>query len=53
MRARKWMTIVLSGGVLLQLESCAADLGYYFLELSATAVYDYLAALLDVTTETS
>jgi len=43
MKARKWIMVVLSGGVLLQLGSCATDLGYYLLD----AVLAYLPDLLD------
>lgn len=43
MTRRKWIALVLCGGVLLQLASCAANLGYYLLDAFA----DYLPTLLD------
>lgn len=45
---RKWMAVILSGGVLLSLESCAADVGYLLLD----AFVDYLPDLLDAWLET-
>jgi hypothetical protein len=49
MKIGKWMTVVLTGGLLLSLESCASDLGYYLLN----TLLEYVSDLLDTTTTTS
>ncbi len=38
MKAWKWTALVLTGGVLLQLNTCAVDLAYYVMQALATQV---------------
>ncbi|MCG3126288.1 MAG: hypothetical protein CHACPFDD_01120 [Phycisphaerae bacterium] len=43
MSIRQWIALTFCGGLVLQLASCAADLGYYLMDAFA----DYLPTLLD------
>lgn len=38
MKAWKWTALALSGGVLLQLSTCASDFGYYVMQALATQI---------------
>ena len=43
MKARKWIAIVVTGGLVLELTSCTSDLAYYAVD----AFVEYLPDLLD------
>jgi len=51
-KTRKWTILALSGGLLLSLKSCAADVGYYLLETLSGYLPDILEALTNTTTST-
>jgi hypothetical protein len=53
MKKRKWIVLAVSGGVLLGLESCLSDLGYYLLETFVDYLPDLLDAWLETATETT
>jgi hypothetical protein len=50
MKAWKWTTLVLSGGVLLQFSACASDFGYYVMQALATQIVTALASAATGTT---
>ncbi len=52
MRSRKWMMIVVSGGLLLQTGSCVTDLTTYAVDLFVQSLPELLDAWLGTGTET-
>ncbi len=46
----KWIAVLLSGGMLLSLGSCASDLGYYLMDTLIAYLPDLIAAVQDTST---
>lgn len=51
MSIRKWTAIVIAGGALFTVGSCASDVAYYAIDSLADYLPDLLSALLDTTSE--